>query len=249
LIADAKRETIYGLTYPSGLFFAFHVPDHKVTLYKETAPDQAALKDLSGYILRPDEYLSRRLVIDAAGRVYGSCPLGGLFRFDPASQKINVRRDVIPSVAGRRGLARADAWAIAPDGTIYGSNAADGQLFTLNPSSGRIVNLGKPAMMPRMPGIAFGQDGVLYGVTGGRPGYTHVFTYEAAGGFSDFGNPVCPMVAPGIEQAIPWRGFQIATVAASEDGRDIVMGEDEALSQLIVIPTSRQQAGLRTRAR
>ncbi|MDQ2775136.1 MAG: hypothetical protein M3Y57_09510 [Acidobacteriota bacterium] len=242
VIADPKRETIYGLAYPSGRFFSFHLPDGKVTLYGETAPDKAALKDLSEYVLKPDDYLSRRLVIDAAGRVYGSCPLGGLFRFDPASKKVDIRKDAIPSVSGHLSLARADAWAVAPDGMVYGSNAADGQLFTLNPDSGKIVNLGKPAMTPRMEGIAFGDDGVLYGVTGGRPGYAHVFTYQTGNGFTDFGNLVCPMTAPGIEQGIPWRAFQIATVTASEDGRYIVMGEDEALSQLMVMPISRGQA-------
>ncbi len=239
--ADAKRDMLYGLTYPSGRFFTFHLPDRKVTIYSETAPNDAALKDLSDYLLAPEEYLSRRLVIDRAGRVYGSCPLGGLFRFDPVTKRIEIRRNALPSVSGHRGLARADAWAIAPDGTIYGANAADGQLFTLNPADGKIVNLGKPSMMLRMKGIVFGHDGVLYGVTGGRPGYTHVFTYQADSGFKDFGNPMCPMVAPGIEQGIPWRGFQIATVAASEGGRFIVLGEDEALSQLMVLPISGQR--------
>ncbi len=186
VIADAKRNMIYGLTYPSGRLFSFHLPDGKVTLYGETAPDNAALKDLSEYVLQPADYLSRRLVIDAAGRVYGSCPLGVLFRFDPASNKIEIRKDAIPSVSGHRALARVDAWAIAPDGIIYGSNAADGQLFTLNPDDGKIVNLGKPAMTPRMKGIAFGDDGVLYGVTGGQPGYTHVFTYQSEQRFHRF---------------------------------------------------------------
>jgi hypothetical protein len=44
------------------------------------------------------------------------------------------------------------------------------------------------------------------------------------------------MVAPGIEQGIAWRGFQVATLTASEDGKYMVMGEDESLSQLMVFP-------------
>lgn len=244
VVADAKADTLYGLTYPSGRFFTFHVASRQVKLYNETVPDKDALKDLSGYALTPDQYLSRRLITDAKGRVYGSCPMGGLFRFDPSSEKFEIRRDVIPSVSGHRGLARVDAWAIAPDGKMYGSNAADGELFTLDPDSGKIVNLGKPAMMPRLRGIAFAQDGTLYGVTGGERDYAHVFLYRTSDGFTDLGNPVCPMVAPGIEQGIPWRGFQIATVAASEDGRYIVMGEDEALSQLIVMPVATTQQAL-----
>ena len=243
VVADPKRETIYGLTYPSGKFFSFHVSDSKVTVYDETTPDNAALKELSEHAVAPDEYLSRRLVIDSAGRVYGSCPLGGIFRYDPEDNRIQIRKDALPSVSGHRSLARVDAWAVAPDGTIYGSNGADGELFTLDPRDEKIVNLGKPAMMPRMKGIALGSDGVLYGVTGGRPGYTHVFTYRPSQGFTDFGNPLFPMKAPGIEQGIAWRGFQIDTVAASEDGHYIVMGEDEALSQLMVfLPNSQQHS-------
>ena len=44
------------------------------------------------------------------------------------------------------------------------------------------------------------------------------------------------MKEPGIEQGIAWRGFQIGTLAVSEDGRYVVMGEEEALSQLMVFP-------------
>ena len=44
------------------------------------------------------------------------------------------------------------------------------------------------------------------------------------------------MTEPGIEQGIAWCGFQIGTVIASEDGRWIVLGEEETLSQLMVFP-------------
>ena len=79
-------------------------------------------------------------------------------------------------------------WAIAPDGTILGGAAADGELFRLDPATGKIANLGKPAMMPRMKGIAFGRDGRLYGVTRAPPGYTHPFICDRKSGFTDFGS-------------------------------------------------------------
>ena len=47
-------------------------------------------------------------------------------------------------------------------------------------------------------------------------------------------NPEFIMVAPGIEHGILWRGFQLATIAASGDGKYIIMGEDESLSQLLI---------------
>ena len=39
-----------------------------------------------------------------------------------------------------------------------------------------------------------------------------------------------------VESGILWRGFQLGTIASSEDGKYIVMGEDEALSQIMVLP-------------
>jgi hypothetical protein len=88
-----------------------------------------------------------------------------------------------------------------------------------------------------MKGLAFAADGRLYGIAGGAPGTTHLFSYDPrSGGFLDLGNPRFDMKAPGIEQGIWWRGFQLGTLAASDDGRFIVMGEEEALSQLMIFP-------------
>ena len=90
-------------------------------------------------------------------------------------------------------------------------------------------------MMNRLKGLTFGKNGKLYGIAGALPGYAHLFSYDAEkGGYQDLGNPEFRMTAPGIEQGIQWRGFQLRTIAASEDGKYIVMGEDEALSQLLV---------------
>jgi len=126
---------------------------------------------------------------------------------------------------------------MAPDGILYGGNAGDGQLFKLDPETGRVTNLGKPVMMPRITGLTFGADGKLYGVSGASPGYAHLFSYDPGGrGFVDLGNPRFTMTEPGLEQGIAWRGFQIGSVAASEDGRVIVLGEEESLSQLMVFP-------------
>jgi hypothetical protein len=236
--ADPKAGAVYGISYPTGKFFVFHIADRKTDLYEQTALDRQMLMRLKEYVVKPDDVLSRRLVVDAGGRVYGSCPLNRVFRFDPATKKVEFLESELPDVAGRRALGRVDSWAIAPDGTIYGGAAADGELFRLDPATGKIANLGKPAMMPRMKGIAFGRDGQLYGVTGASPGYAHAFTYDLKSGFTDFGNPVVSMKAEGIEQGIPWRAFQIGTVAASEDGSYIVMGEEESLSQLIIFPVT-----------
>jgi hypothetical protein len=236
LTADPGTGIIYGISHPSGRFFVFDPNSQASEIYEETSPRRRLQSLFRRYALTPADCLSRRLIVDRMGRVYGSQPANKIFRFDPRSKKMELLGD-LPEVWGRRSLGRADAWAMAPDGTLYGGNAGDGQLFKIDPATGKVSNLGKPIMMPRLMGLAFGRDGILYGVAGGAPGYSHLFAYSASGGgFVDLGNPRFPMVEPGIEQGIPWRGFQIGTLTASEDGRYIVMGEEEALSQLMVFP-------------
>ena len=94
-------------------------------------------------------------------------------------------------------------------------------------------------MMPGLAGLAEGADSEIYGIAGGSPAYSHLFSYDESEGFIDYGNPEFTMVAPGIEQGILWRGFQLATIAASDDGEYIVMGESESLSHLMVFLAKR----------
>jgi hypothetical protein len=237
VIADSRAPVIYGISHPSGKFFVFDLQARQVHLFPETAPSRETLAFLQNYALKPEDILSRRLIMDRKGRVYGSMPVNKHFRFDSASRKIEVLPEELPEGWGRKPLGRVDAWAVAPDGMLYGGNAADGQLFRLDPDTGRVTNLGKPIQMPRLKGLAFAVDGKLYGVGGATPGYAHLFSYDPKGkGYRDLGNPRFVMTEPGLEEGIFWRGFQIGTLAASQDGRHIVMGEEEALSQLMVFP-------------
>jgi len=235
LAVDGTQGRVYGISHPSGKFFMQDLRDQASKIFDQTSPTKETVAFLHQYALNPEDYLSRRLVIDKKGRVYGSQPVNKIFRFDPKAGKMDVLEDELPEVWGRRPLGRVDAWAVASDGSLYGGNAGDGQLFKLDPSSGKVTNLGKPVMMPRITGLTFGADGKLYGVAGASPSYAHLFSYDPAGrGFVDLGNPRFTMTEPGLEQGIAWRGFQIGSVAASEDGRTIVLGEEESLSQIMV---------------
>ena len=140
----------------------------------------------------------------------------------------------IPAVWGRSSLGQIESWAISASGKIYGGNAGDGQLFEIDPVTRKLKNLGKPIGMNRLRGLTFGKDGKLYGIGGSQPGYSHLFSYDEQEGFTDFGNPEFTMVAPGIEQGILWRGFQLGTITSTEDGKYIIMGEDESLSHLLI---------------
>ncbi|MCE6988089.1 hypothetical protein [Dyadobacter sp. CY323] len=237
LLSNREGTELYGISYPGGRFFTYNIATKKVQVYDEVAPKEKELKDAHDFAIGPEVYLCKALVQDNAGLVYGSTAGNRIFAFDPVKKSIQFLETPLPSVWGREVLGQVEAWAKAPDGRLYGGNAGDGQLFVLDPKTKKIKNLGKPMMMARLQALAFGRDGKLYGLAGGAPGYSHLFYYDENGaGFVDLGNPEFKMVAPGIEQGILWRGFQLSTLAASADGKYMVMGEDEALSQLMIFP-------------
>jgi hypothetical protein len=188
------------------------------------------------YHQKPTDFLSSALVVDKEGRVYGSQPINKVFCFNPADESFRIISD-LPEVWGRRTLGRIESWVSGRDGLLYGGNAGDGQLFSLDPATGKIRNLGKPIMMNRLRGLCLAADGKFYGIAGAAPGYVHLFSYDPNGeGYTDMGNPQFILKAPGIEQGIEWRGFQLRSITTSEDGKYVVMGEDESLSQLLVLP-------------
>lgn len=237
LTADPERRTLYGITYPHGKFFTYDIASARTKVFEETAITDKQHGYYHNYALTEEDVLSRALVVDKQGRVWGSRPVNQLFYYDPSSATLVTIEEELPTVWGRRPLGRVDSWAVAEDGTIYGGNAGDGQLFRIDPVSLRVSNIGKPIMSPRMPGLAFGADGRLYGVAGALPGYAHYFVYNTASGdFIDMGNPRVVLNVPELATDLYWRGFQISTVTVTQDGKYILMGEDETLSQLIVMP-------------
>jgi streptogramin lyase len=233
---NADKNEFYGIVHPSGKFFTFNLKTGKTQIFNQTVPSEKDLETYHSFALQPEDYLGRALLIDQQGRIYGSRSINKLFCFDPANQSFSVLKDELPFVWGREAMGRIDSWVKMPEGTIYGSNAADGQLFRLDPVNQTIVNLGKPIMMPRIMAMTPGKNGMLYGVAGAFPGYAHLFSYHPQKGFRDLGNPEFKMVSPGLEQGINWRGYQIASMASSQSGNYIIMGENEALSQLMVFP-------------
>jgi hypothetical protein len=220
------------VSYPSGLFFRYIVATKEIKTYGDIAATDQQIDTLKEYDRKPFNYLCRSL-IQVDGLIFGSCPINRIFYFDLKNDSFHILRD-IPEVWGRRTLGQVESWTKSINGKIYGGNAGDGQLFEIDPVTKNLRNLGKPIGMNRLRGLCFGKDGRLYGIAGGWPGYSHLFSYTDQEGFIDLGNPQFTMAAPGIEQGILWRGFQMGAIASSEDGKYIVMGEDESLSQLLI---------------
>lgn len=240
LIRNGKNGLFYGISYPSGLFFKYNVDSKEVKVFKDLVPSKTDMSTISEYAIGPNEFLGKCLIQDDQGKIYGSMPINRVFCFDPKEDSFKVLDQEIPEVWGRRTMGQIESWAKGKDGKLYGGNAGDGQLFVLDPATLKMKNLGKPIMMTRLRGLTFGSDGKLYGIAGAQPGYAHLFSYDQDNGFKDFGNPEFRMVAPGIEQGILWRGFQLGTISSSEDGKYIVMGEDESLSQLMIFQVHAQ---------
>jgi hypothetical protein len=227
-----EKGTLYGITYPSGIFFTYGIETGEIKTYKNIVPTSQQIDTLKEYDLGPQNYLCKSL-IQADGLIFGSMPVNKIFYFDSKSDSFHIVNP-IPEVWGRRTLGQVESWAKSSTQKIYGGNAGDGQLFEIDLVTKNLKNLGKPIGMNRLRGLTFGNDGKIYGLAGSKPGYSHLFSYNEHEGFTDLGNPEFTMVAPGIEQGILWRGFQLGTITSSEDGKYIVMGEDESLSQLLI---------------
>jgi len=241
LVANAMGTILYGITYPTGVFFSYNIKTRAKLTYKDATPSKRTIERLGEYVMTPDDYLCKALVEDKNGFIYGSMAINKLFYFNPADSSVHILKDPLPEVWGRRTLGQVEAWTKSKAGKIYGGNAGDGQLFEIDPETQKVKNLGKPIMMNHLRGLTFGRDRKLYGIAGALPGYAHLFSYDPLKeGYTDYGNPQFIMKAPGIEQGIEWRGFQMGTITSSEDGKYIVIGEDEALSQLLVFPVGKK---------
>ena len=236
LTLDNKTNTLYGITYPDGIFFSYRLNSKEVVRYNDIVPNAELLNKLQDeFGLKPQEYLCKSLITNN-GFVYGSTPVNRIFAFDSKTKKFELYKDSLPDVWGRNVLGQVECWLKGKDGKVYGGNAGDGQLFSLDVANKKVKNLGKPIMATRLRGLASDYKGRVYGIAGALPGYSHLFMYDSVSGFKDYGNPQFTMKAPGLEQGIAWRGFQLGTITASQDGKYIVMGEDESLSQLLVFP-------------
>ncbi len=237
LTIDTAAGMLYGLSFPSGVFFTYRLSAKVIKVYPHTATTPATKDTLHQFSIGPEKYLSRALAVDHNGRVYGSKPVNRMFVFNPVTEIFSILNDPLPDVWGRNVLGQADALITAKDGKIYGGNSGDGQLFEIRKEDSKIRNLGKPIMMNRIKGLVFGADNKLYGIAGAPPGYAHFFSYDPSSeGFADYGNPQFIMKAPGIEQGIEWRGFRLGSITTTEDKKYIILGEDESLSQLLIYP-------------
>jgi outer membrane protein assembly factor BamB len=211
LTIDEERGRIYGLTQPSGLFFVYDIREGTTWI--------------KGSLGRKN--ISRALICDGEGNVYGSREEGYLFKYDVTADEI-INLDIqIPASKGRQYLNAVDSLVQADDGIIYGGTVADGFLFSFDPASERLINLGKPTRQARIRALTVGYDGRIYGVAGEENGIAHLFYYDPlTGDLTDLGIP---------RAVIPkeWTGLEFDSMVTGSNG-EIFMGESDRISHLFI---------------
>jgi len=173
---DEKRGLIYGVTYPVFNFFAFDLRrrETRCVHYVGSAPHVMALDD--------------------AGGVWStwSPRTHSLFRYDPDTNRVHFFQHGIPGGAAGANLMYPGAGPIdmmlnGGDGFLY-VGVTTGEIVRIRPETGETEYLGKPAPETRIPALAVGSDGRLWGICGFR-GRCRLFAYDrAARTFEDLGH-------------------------------------------------------------
>lgn len=120
--------------------------------------------------------ISRALLRLPGGDVYAAGENGAIFRYSPGAGTLEKRTGRLPAVTGREPWASLDAAVAGPNGLIYGGTF-DGYLFSYDPATDVVVNLGKPFHESRMQALTF-RAGILYGIGGDPTGLPRVFAYD-----------------------------------------------------------------------
>jgi sugar lactone lactonase YvrE len=218
----AGEGELYGVTFPGGHFFV-------TDLETGETEDKGAIV---GQPLNEEPFRSipRAMVIDHDGLVWGAGDYGALFHYDPETGTITHHPELrLPSVLGREFMTILDAMVLAPDGTIYGGTS-DGFLFRFDPTAPKIVNLGKPMWQSRIRGLAFSQEGDLYGVGGERGGAARLFVYRTTeGGYENLG-----LLDVNRSPYYAWLAFETDSMLTGPDGT-IFIGESGRISHLYLL--------------
>ena len=186
MILDERHHLLFGMTFPKGHRFLYD-------LAQRQAKD---LGEISGELpFETRKAVSQALVQDEAGNVYTSGKEGKIVKYDLHTGMVTAMDKVrLPAILGREPWASVDVFAKAPDGTIYGGTS-DGYLFTFDPHTNVVLNLGKPIRQHNFQGLVFGKDGILYGVAGEEQGMPRAFSYDPATHSFDLGG--IPTMGPG----------------------------------------------------
>lgn len=221
LAIDRERDIIYGLTYPNGHFFSYDIAAARFTDHGRVAE-----KPIPGEKFEKDKLISRALVVDEAGNVYGSGEGGRLFRFHREGRRLEVLPLAAPTVPGREPYNRVDAWTGDGRGLLYGGTS-DGYLFRLDPKRMELRNLGKPLNQYRIRGLVYAPNGKLYGAGGDDDEMVRLFSYDPLTGAYE----LLGFLDVNRRPYYAWHAYRVDAMAIGDDGT-IYIGQAERISKL-----------------
>ena len=222
LTADPAKHTLYGVTFPSGIFFSVNLASGEIKTHGK-------LFERTG--IGADEYfrpVPRALAVDASGVVWTSGNGGWVFRYDPAHDALEQTKLRLPGVPGREFLNVIDTLVPGPEGVLYGATS-DGYLFRLDTAHLHAVNLGRPYDDARIPAMIYGPDGKFYGAAGSPKGICRVFSYDPKE--SEF--RVLGLIEKRDPANYDWLMFQIGAMADDAEGR-LYFAEGESPAHIAV---------------
>ncbi len=165
---------IYGVTFPGGHLFSMLLADGKVTDYGALVADARPQNKNSNKYNWMQIPLGRQIAFDRQGHAYVGADGTKLRRQEPDGKQDTLSLVIL-------GEGQIDALILGGDGKLYGGTDR-GYLFTFDPESGKVVNLGKPTRQSRVRSLCWSQDRV-YGICGETYGRSQIFSYHASDGF------------------------------------------------------------------
>ena len=179
LTIDATGQVLCGLTAPGGRLFT-------VVLSSE----REAQKDYGEVVPLPQHHhtrpISRVLLAADNGKIYLSGTstgagndddMGHILELDPLTGVLKPLDARLPAVVGRRRFAAIDAAVKLDDGSFL-AGTTDGYLFRFDHKTALVEGFGKPLRQHRIPGLARGTDGLIYGVGGEEGGLPRLFAFD-----------------------------------------------------------------------
>lgn len=215
ILFDADRRWLYGQTYCPEYIFR----------YDTVGGECETLASLSGGISLAQ---AEQLAIDRNGTVWGTYGVGRawanapgpkpfrLLRYHPDDGKVTFLKTALPSLDGA-GFARQDGMHTGSDGAVY-MGTVEGLLCRIDPDTGAVSVIGKPAPGERLTAMANGHDGCLYGSCG-RHGSANLFRFDPKSGQLDNLGPV-------FDEALHVQAWQLHDMAITADGT-IYGGEND----------------------
>lgn len=203
---DLERGRVYGVTYPVMHFFDYDYRQRKTlfSLFTASHFHESGLDD-DGYFW--GTYAANQ----------GHC----LFRYHPDQGRPEFFQDPIPNMGPDHKFTfpmngPIDSFINGGDGTLYFGTTL-GELYRLDPRSGKHTLLGRPTPGIRLSGLVVGPEGKLLGSYGAYQ-ETGLFLYDRmTGAFSDLGRMQAGDVACFMIHDIAWDGNQRVFAAETDN--------------------------------